>query len=168
MLKGMPNLGEDYSIRPAGVGDAGVIARHRAAMFFDMGSISAEDAELLRQASEPWVAGLLANGGYLGWLVEHERIVVAGGGIVLRELMPVPGCYRVGRWGHIVNVYTDPDRRRLGLARSVMQSILNWCAQNALDHLTLAASEEGRPLYQALGFVPTNDMRLTRSAVASQ
>jgi GNAT superfamily N-acetyltransferase len=157
MLKGM-----DYSIRPAEPADIPVIAHHRAAMFRDMGSIPEQDYELLRQASAGWVGGLLASRGYAGWLVEHQRAVVAGGGILLSDLAPGPGSYRMSRWAHIVNVYTEPAHRRRGLARQVMQTMLDWCAHESFHFVTLHASDEGRPLYQSLGFVPTNEMRLLK------
>src|SRR5438045_6699379 len=117
-------------------------------MFRDMGSVSSEESALLRQASEPWLADHLGHGGYVGWLVEHGSAVVAGGGILVREIWPFPGCYRVGRWAHIVNVYTEPAHRRRGLARRLMNTMLDWCASHAIDHLNLAASSERRPLYE--------------------
>jgi len=58
------------------------------------------------------------TGDYIGGLVEYRRIVVAGGGIV-------PGCYRVGRWGHIANL--EPGHCRRGLARLLMKTMLDWC-----------------------------------------
>jgi GNAT superfamily N-acetyltransferase len=158
----MPDLSEGYAIRAAEVCDAPLIARQRAAMFRDMGSVSAEESELLRKASEPWLSGLLAAGHYFGWLVGHGRTVVAGGGVLVRELAPVPGCYRAGRWGHIMNVYTEPAHRRRGLARWLMRTMLDWCASHAIDRVTLAASDEGRPLYESLGFTPANEMKLSK------
>jgi GNAT superfamily N-acetyltransferase len=151
-----------YLIRPAEVRDARIIAEHRGAMFRDMGLVSAEESNLLIDASETWLSGLLANEGYFGWLVEHEDLVVAGGGILLRELGPTPGCLRLGRWAHVVNIYTEPGHRRRGLARSLMSVILDWCAANAIDQVTLAASDEGRPLYESIGFTATADMKLRR------
>jgi len=162
VMKKMPDLNEDYIIRPARVSDARVIAEHRAAMFRDMGLVSVEQDESLLRVSEPWVAGLLAKGDYVGWLVEHRKAVVPGGGMLIRELPPTPGCYRVGRWGHIVNVYTDPNHRRRGLARRLMNTILDWCAQHKIDQVTLSASDDGRALYESLGFKPTSDIRLSK------
>jgi GNAT superfamily N-acetyltransferase len=156
----MPDLNEDYLIRIAAARDAGIIGEHRAAMFRDMGLLAPQQYESLRKASESWIAGLYANGQYVGWLVEHQTAVVAGGGILLRESFPVPECCRVDRWAHIVNVYTDPNHRRRGLARRLMKTMLDWCAIQAIGHVTLAASDEGRPLYEDLGFTPTNDMKL--------
>jgi len=159
----MPDSNEDYVIRSAGVGDAQVIARQRASMFRDMGSVSPEESELLRKASEPWFSDLLTGGDYLAWLVEHDGAVVAGGGIFVQEGGPAPGRYRMGRLGHIANVYTEPAHRRRGLARRLMETMLNWCASNGIDHVTLGASDEGKPLYESLGFKPTSNMMLTLS-----
>jgi len=149
---GRKPLNEPIAIRRANVGDAAAIARHRAAMFRDMGELSQDDFEVLRKASEDWLAPRLASGEYVGWLVEQNGVVVAGGGVLLREMWPVPGCCRTGRWAHVGSVYTEPSHRRRGLARSVMEAILQWCKSNAIDHVTLAASREGRPLYEFLGF----------------
>jgi len=132
-----------------------------------MGRVSEGDSELLRRASEPWLSGLLANGDYIGWLVEHGKAVVAGGGIFVRESGPIPGCYRVGKWGHIANLYTEPGHRRRGLARRLMNTILDWCAVHGMDHVTLSASDEGRPLYESLGFQPTSEMSLSKGGPAN-
>jgi GNAT superfamily N-acetyltransferase len=160
ILKEMPDVKPEYRIRPAEPRDVPVIAHHRAAMFRDMGSIPQQDYEVLRQASTDWIGGLINSGRYAGWLIEQQDTVVAGGGLLIREMGPGPGCYRVSRWAHIVNVYTELAHRRRGLARQVMESMLDWCAAHAYDLVTLAASDEGRPLYESLGFRPTNEMRL--------
>jgi GNAT superfamily N-acetyltransferase len=142
------------AVRRADAGDAGTIARHRAAMFREMGLLRPEEFEVLRKASEDWLAPQLASGEYIGWLVEQRGAIVAGGGVLLREMGPVPGCCRPGRWAHVGNVYTERGQRRRGLARLVMEEILQWCRSSAIDHVTLAASDEGRPLYQLLDFEP--------------
>ena len=160
----MLDADSDFRIRRAAAEDAGVIAHHRAAMFRDMGSIPPVEYEEFRQSSAEWLDTLFAGNGYAGWLAEQRNTIVAGGGILIREMGPVPGCYRVNRWAHIVNVYTEPPYRRRGLARLVMRTMLDWCAEQAFDMVTLAASDEGRPLYESLGFVPTHDMRLSQRA----
>jgi GNAT superfamily N-acetyltransferase len=151
----------EYTIRLATVHDAATIARHRAAMFLDMREVSAEQAAILRAESEPWLAGLLARGDYLGWVCEQGSAIVAGAGILIQEVGPRPGCYRTGPAAHVVNVYTEPSHRRRGLARRLMLTILDWCRDHEMFQVTLAASDEGRPLYESLGFEATNDMRLS-------
>lgn len=145
---------ETIVVRRADAGDAATIARHRAAMFREMGLLPVDDYDVLYKASEDWLAPRLASGEYIGWLVEQSGAVVAGGGVLLREMGPVPGCCRPGRWAHVGNVYTEPGQRRRGLARLLMEEILQWCRTSAIDHVTLDASDEGRPLYQLLDFEP--------------
>lgn len=156
----MPKL-EQLAIRPAEPSDVGIIAEHRAAMFRDMGQLpsNAEYARL-REVSEAWLTGLFINNQYVGWLVEDNLRIVAGGGILIREQLPVPGCYKIGPCAHIINVYTSPAYRRRGLARRLLILMLQWCAMQKMDQVTLSASDEGRSLYEALGFQPTSDMRL--------
>jgi predicted GNAT family acetyltransferase len=60
----------------------------------------------------------------------------------------------------IVNVYTEPDHRRRGLARRLMVTMLDWLRQEGYGTVSLHASDYGRALYESLGFRATNEMRL--------
>jgi GNAT superfamily N-acetyltransferase len=60
----------------------------------------------------------------------------------------------------ILNVYSEAEFRRRGIAQRVMQTILEWIRAYGLQSVNLHASEEGRALYEKLGFVQTNEMRL--------
>ena len=60
----------------------------------------------------------------------------------------------------ILNVYTEPEFRKRGIARQVMVTILKWLKQRGFRGVNLHASAEGRPLYEELGFEATNEMRL--------
>ena len=40
-----------------------------------------------------------------------------------------------------------------------MTHVLAWTRDQAITSSVLHASDAGRPLYEALGFVPTNEMR---------
>jgi GNAT superfamily N-acetyltransferase len=65
-----------------------------------------------------------------------------------------------GRQGLIVNVFTEPEWRRSGIAKLLMKEIIAWSREQSLDDLVLHASDRGRALYEQLGFVLTNEMRL--------
>lgn len=66
-----------------------------------------------------------------------------------------------GRHAIVLNVYTEPAWRRRGLAELLMRRVLAWAREERLDRLVLHASQEGRRLYERLGFVATNEMRFT-------
>jgi predicted GNAT family acetyltransferase len=60
----------------------------------------------------------------------------------------------------IINVYTEPEARRQGLARRLMSLMIQWLKEQGFKSVVLHASDAGRHLYEELGFVPTNEMRL--------
>ena len=51
------------------------------------------------------------------------------------------------------------DTRRSGPTR-IVRAILDWCRTQGVTRVTLHASEEGRGIYERLGFSQTNEMRL--------
>ena len=150
----------DYEIRLATAADAVVIAHHRVAMFRDMGILEGADAAALAAGARGQLAAALTTGMYTGWLVEHTDRVVAGGGVVVRPLLPRPGFPIGGEEAYILNVYTELEHRRRGLARQLLTTMLAWCEKRGSALVSLHASDEGRALYESLGFASTNEMRL--------
>jgi len=155
-----------YRIRRATAADAGVLARHRAEMFRDMGELPASVYDTLIDAARAYLTQAITDGRYVGWVAELDagsREVVGGAGLQLRELLPRPDVARErlvrGPQGLIVNVYTERAWRRKGVADALMQELLQWCRGNGIESVVLHASDEGRPLYEKLGFRPTNEMR---------
>lgn len=112
----------------------------------------------LWSATEAYVQSAITSGDLHGWLMESDKEVVAGAGVRLRQLPPFPSTPSGGYDAHIINVYTDSKHRRRGLARQLVLSILDWCADQAMAKVTLSASESGRQLYKSLGFVETEEM----------
>ncbi len=74
---------DGYLLRIAGPEDAGAIAEHRSGMFVDMDLLSPSEVAAMMAATEPWIAALLSGGEYMGWLLERDGQVVAGGGLHL-------------------------------------------------------------------------------------
>jgi GNAT superfamily N-acetyltransferase len=64
-----------------------------------------------------------------------------------------------GRHAIVLNVWTEPNWRRRGLATLLIEEILAWARTERLDRLVLHASDEGRSVYERLGFIQTNEMR---------
>lgn len=52
----------------------------------------------------------------------------------------------------VLNVYTDKDYRRQGIAFRLMQMLTEHARQNGLDYIELKATQDGYPLYQKCGF----------------
>jgi len=150
---------KDYVLRVATPADVTAIAQHRVGMFRDMGMLDGYDAAALEAGSHAHLTRALAEGTYRGWLIEYDNVVVAGAGVILRPLLPRPESPDGGEDAEVLNVYTAPAHRRRGLARRLVEHVLSWSRAHGLRRISLHASEEGRPLYEKLGFVPTNEMR---------
>ena len=141
-------------------------------MFQDMGLVPDELFESYRNKALDRLSQALASDDYVGWLVSETNApekIVAGAGVVIRVVPPFPhrsGTGEItiaeGRQGVIVNVFTEPEWRRRGLAKLLMKKIIAWSRDQSLDDLVLHASDDGRTLYQQLGFVLTEEMRLRR------
>jgi len=153
---------EAISFRLATAADAPVIASHRAKMFRDMGDLPPDQFQNMVAAARRDLTALLAAGTYVGWLAAptaDPATVIAGAGIQLRPMLPRPGkSIREGPEAIVVNVYTEPDWRRRGVARCLMERIIEWSRLHQVAKLVLHASTDGRPLYEQLGFAATNEM----------
>jgi len=161
---------QEFHIRQATPGDAAVIGWHRARMFQDMGLVPDELFESFQTKALDRLGKALASGDYFGWLVSQHnapQIIIAGAGVIIREVPPFPIRHKNGeiaiaecRQGLIVNLFTEPEWRRRGLAQLLIEQIIAWSREQQLDGLVLHASDDGRALYEKFGFVRTSEMEL--------
>ncbi len=145
-------------IRPATPADAETIAQQRDAMFLDIG----EDAEKLARVHQPslaWHRRVLESGLYTGFLAEANGEIVGGAGLLWQDLPPNPDTDLDVR-GYVMNVYVRPDQRGQGMARRLLERVLQECAARGVTLISLHASQAGRPLYEKLGFKSTNELKL--------
>ena len=147
------------AIREATVRDLETIRHHRRRMCEDMGHREAAVLDRMVADCRGLLRRWLEEGAYRGWLVEREGTVVAGGGLIVSTWLPNAADPQ-DRRATILNVYTEPAHRRQGLARGLMETMLRWCREQGFRAVTLDASDDGRALYESMGFRPTTQMRL--------
>jgi GNAT superfamily N-acetyltransferase len=153
-----------YTLREAVLADAPILARQRRQMFDSIESLTPEQGTLLEAAILRYIAQAMPAGTFRSWVVERDGAIVSGGGLQLRTLMPRPGYVYGEPEGLIVSMWTDPEHRRRGLGRRIVEAILAWGRANGVTRFTLHASNDGRPLYELHGFRQTNEMRLESSS----
>jgi ribosomal protein S18 acetylase RimI-like enzyme len=88
---------------------------------------------------------------FAAWVVEVDGAPVCSGVGWLEEHLPSPSCFD-GRRGHVASMSTDPAHRRQGHARRVLVALMEWFASMDVPRVDLRATEDGRPLYEDLGF----------------
>lgn len=149
-----------YAVRQGGPDDVEAICAQRRAMYVDMGQEDAAALDEMTARFRPWVAQRLSDGTYLAWLIETNGRTVAGAGVWMKPVLPGLRGTRP-EVPYVLNVYRAPDHRRRGLARLLMDAIVTWAKDHGHRGVELHASDEGRPLYDSMGFLATNEMRLT-------
>ena len=150
---------QEITIREGTLADIATIARHRRRMCEDMNYRDANALSTMVDVTAEYLKKAIPEGSFRSWLACDDNEVVAGGAVVI---VPWPAhAYDLEcRRATILNVYTDPEYRRRGIARQIMGTMIAWCRQEGFARITLHASEHGRHLYESLGFVQNNEMRL--------
>ncbi len=150
----------EITVRQATVADVPDLVRLRRMMFEAMGRDDQAQLDGADAAAAAYFAAAIPAGRFHGWLaVTFTGVAVGSGGVVIDQHPPGPGNLS-GRIGYVMDMVTVPGYRRQGIARRVMQVMLEWLAEQSIHWVALHATEVGRPLYKGLGFVDSNEMRL--------
>ncbi len=149
----------DVIIREATLDDVPELLRHRRGMYEDMGYKDGSTLAGMVSTSEIYLQRALAEGSFRAWVAEAAGRVVGGAAILISPWPSHPYDQQCRR-ATILNMYVDPEFRRQGIARRLMQIMIEWCRKEDFVNVQLHASDQGRPLYESLGFKPTNEMQL--------
>ena len=128
-------------------------------MYEDMGYDDEPSLIAMTETSRPYLREAMADGTLHAWVAEVDVRVIGGGLITVSPWLSHP-YDRQCRKATVLNVYVDPEFRRRGIARWIMQAMIEWCRKEGFVNVSLHASKFGRPLYESLGFEPTTEMRL--------
>ena len=155
-----------YTIRPATLADVPHIVGHRGAMFREMGI--AAKFEDMAAATERWLRHAIPSRTYRGWMAATDGgEVAAGGGLIVIPWPPGPMTIDP-RCGFVFNVYTEPAHRTHGLGRRLMEAIHEHCRAEGIERVVLNASTFGKPLYDSMGYVVTDEPMMRLRIAADQ
>ena len=129
-------------------------------MFEEMGFQDTAVLDGVESLSREYFSKALRIGRYRGWIAEGlNGQIVGGGGIVIADWPGYPGENHAERaW--ILNMYTEPGARRRGVAKRLLEAMIEWCRTKGFRAVSLHASSAGRPLYETMGIQQTNEMML--------
>lgn len=147
------------TIRPAGLLDAELLARHRAAVWHEVGEWSWEDLTPQLPVWADFFRDCIAGGSYAGFIAERGDRAIASGAVLVHLSIPRPG-FLSDKAGRVQSVYVEPGERHNGVARAIMERILIFARESNLISLSLHPSEPARRLYATLGFEAADEMTL--------
>ncbi|NTU72307.1 MAG: GNAT family N-acetyltransferase [Coriobacteriia bacterium] len=137
-------------------------------MFRELGWTDEERLALVAPLAEEYLREQFAGGGCTGYVAEtigdRERtdespVTVATVVVVWQSVPPSPRNF-AGRQAYVLGMYVLPEYRRKGIARALMTATIDCATASGVPLITLHASDQGRELYERLGFHATPEMRL--------
>ena len=102
------------------------------------------------------------NGDQVTVLALDGDVVAGCASMSFMRIMPT-FSHPTGKRAHLMNVYTRSDYRRQGIARKMVNMLIDETWKRGATEISLDATKMGRPLYESLGFTnSTEGMVLTR------
>src|SRR5260370_1893948 len=114
----------------------------------DMGEGTVEELDRMVEVARPWLARALGDGSYHHWLALDGSGRVAGDGGVLLCPWPANPKDPCTQRAVILNVYTEPELRKRGIARQIMRTMLALVQQQGLRSANFHAIDQGRLLHE--------------------
>ena len=141
----------DLKICTLGVEHLNTFVDMRMALFRELGEISNNEdiTELITSTRHYFTANIGEN--LLCWGIIVDEKIVSVASLCLFSRIPYKENLS-GKEGYILNVYTLPEYRGEGMAKALINTIINYAKTNNLTKLWLNSSEEGERVYKNYGF----------------
>ena len=152
------------TIRRATAEDSELITRHRKAMFEDMRAAPEPVLDEMARNFEPWVHRMITEDKYAGWVASDGEQSVASAGLLILDWAPHFLDPRCEQRGYILNVFVDPAYRGRGIAKTLTLECMTEAKRRGIRVVALHASKKGQPVYERLGFKPSNEMMFVEPA----
>lgn len=114
-----------------------------------------EDIDLI-PALKDYYDRHMADGTFVSWLALDKDKIIGTSGMSFVEKPPYFGCPS-GRIGLLSSMFTDPGYRRMGIAKELLNRVVEEARAYGCGAVHITASDMGVKLYTAYGFVHNNN-----------
>ena len=156
-MTGYGEMGMDLNYRKATIEDIDLLTKTRIEVLRAANKLSDDtDMTAVEHQSHEYYRKALHDGTHTAYLAFDGDRFAGTGGISYYQVLPTfhnPS----GNKAYIMNMYTRPEYRRLGIARRMLDILINDAKEKGISFITLEATSMGRPLYEKAGFVAMKD-----------
>ncbi|HLK58232.1 MAG TPA: GNAT family N-acetyltransferase [Chthonomonadaceae bacterium] len=149
-----------FEIRQADLADMEVLADLRVAFLQEVAQAAGQrdlpDPSVARAAIYQYLLAHMPKGDFLGWVAEAEGRIVGTSGLAYFRKPPTFKNL-TGLDAYVMSMYTLPAWRGRGVARTLLQCAIAHARASGAKRVWLHATANGRPLYEKVGFVGTDD-----------
>jgi len=115
-----------------------------------------KDSEQLREELVEYFTRTLLDQSVITWIAEYEQQIVSTGTLVLWHAPPTyTGLGNKGMRGYILNMYTEKEFRKKGIASILLDKLIKEAKALNLEYVHLHSTEDGIGIYRKLGFENT-------------
>ena len=132
-------------------------------MLEDFGEVSEDAMEKMERQLLDYFGRKLGHD-LIAFVARSEGRIIS---VVLLHVVEMPANVSLlnGKYGVVLNVYTEENFRRRGICMTLMKNLLAYAKEKQIGRIDLSATKAGFPLYKKLGFVERNmghtEMRYT-------
>ena len=141
-----------YTYKKVGIEDLDMLVKTRIQILKVINKLS-DDCDMtdFEKETGKYYKTALENNNHTAILVFDEDKFIGAGGIDYYTVMP---SYHnpTGKTAFIMNIYTDPQYRRKGIAFKVLDMLVKDANDRGVKNIILDSTKMGRPLYERYGF----------------
>lgn len=138
--------------RLANINDVDTLINMRILQLKEEGAIESFD---LKPNLEKYYIEHLNDGSFISYLAIDNDEVIATSGISINHKPPYYACPS-GMIGLVSSMYTNPNYRRLGIAKKLLNMVINDAKEKGCGMIHVTASVAGVHLYESDGFSHNN------------
>jgi GNAT superfamily N-acetyltransferase len=155
------NVKSDAILQVASCEDVELLARHHRCMFEEIWNHRKIpfNPEMMRVMESNYIQKLrvdLKSGSSYAWIISRNDRILSSGAVSTCSYVPVPHDPSP-QIAFLHSIYTEPEERGKGYARTITQQVIEYCKQNKIARLYLFASETGKIIYEKEGFVSVDN-----------
>lgn len=146
----------EFIYKRAGMEDMELLVRTRIEVLRAANCLGEDtDMRVVEEQSREYYEESLESEDHVAYLVFDGEKCMGAGGVSFFRVMPTY-LNPTGRKAYIMNMYTDPDYRRRGIACHTLKLLVEEVKKKGVSHISLEATDMGRPLYERFGFIKMN------------
>ncbi len=150
----------DFTIITGGMEHRDILVMHRRKMYLAVGKDHEPELSDHDNAYSRWFESHVRDGSLYPFIaIGRDGRILGSCTLWLREEHPRPGRL-AERVPCVHSMYVEDEARRNGIAKALTERVIAFSKSLGYKRILLHTSEEGRNVYEKVGFKPTNEMRL--------
>jgi|AGTN01.1.fsa_nt_gi N-acetylglutamate synthase and related acetyltransferases len=141
----------NVTYRKATPADIGALIELRFAYLAeDCGEVGEEERKAISSQLSDYFKRQIGNN-FSAYLAETDGKPIAAVYMAVAE-KPANPAFITGKTATVLNVFTYPEYRRKGVATRLLKMLIDEAKTMNISYLELSATDDGKPLYEKLGF----------------